>query len=63
MVNRKKRLKKGIESIEEQIKIHEEKRQKALKEDKLELVEYYDKEIEQKKKDKAEKERLLEKGG
>ena len=63
MVNRKKRLKKGIESIEEQIKIHEEKRQKALKEDKLELVEYYDKEIEQKKKDKEEKERLLEKGG
>ncbi len=63
MVNRKKRLKKGIESIEEQIKIHEEKRQKALEEDRLELVEYYDKEIEQKKKDKAEKERLLEKGG
>ena len=63
MVNRKKKLKKGIESIEEQIKIHEEKRQKALKEDKLELVEYYDKEIEQNKKDKAEKERLLEKGG
>jgi len=63
MVSRKKRLKKGIESLNKQIKLHEEKRQKALKEDKLELVSYYKKEIELKKKYKEEKERLLKKGG
>ena len=29
MTNRKKRLEKGIESIKEQIEIHEEKRKRA----------------------------------
>lgn len=63
MASRKKRLKRGIGSLEKQIELHEEKRKKAIKEDKLELVEYYKKEIELKKKDKIEKERLLKKGG
>jgi len=63
MVNRKKRLQKGIESIEKQIKIHEEKLKKAEEEDNIELASYYKKEIEAKKKDKDEKKRLLEKGG
>ena len=63
MVNRKKRLQKGIESLEKQIKIHEEKLKKAEEEDNIELAGYYKKEINAKKRDKEEKERLLEKGG
>ena len=63
MVNRKKRLQKGIESIEKQIKLHEEKLKKAEEEDNIELSQYYKKEINAKKRDKEEKERLLEKGG
>ena len=63
MVNRKKRLQKGIESLEQQIKLHEEKLKKAEEEDNIELASYYKKEIEAKKIDKDEKKRLLEKGG
>ena len=63
MVNRKKRLQKGIESLAKQIKLHEEKLKKAEKVDNIELAEYYKKEINAKKKDKEEKGRLLEKGG
>ncbi len=63
MVNRKKRLQKGIESLEKQIKIHEGKFKKAEEEDNIALANYYKKEINAKKKDKEEKERLLEKGG
>ena len=55
MVNRKKRLKKGIESLEKQIMLHEEKLKKAVEEDNIELAEYYKKEINSKKKDKGEK--------
>ncbi|MBI2208005.1 hypothetical protein HYU50_00765 [Candidatus Woesearchaeota archaeon] len=63
MANRKKRLQKGIESLEKQIKIHEEKLRKAKKEDSIELAEYYQKEIAAKKRDKEEKQRILNKGG
>ena len=63
MVNRKKRLQKGIESLEQQIKLHEEKLKKSQEEDNIELASYYKKEIEAKKIDKDEKKRLLEKGG
>ena len=63
MANRKKRLRKGIESIEKQIKLHEEKLEKTEEEDNIELAQYYKKEINAKKKDKEEKERLLSKGG
>ena len=63
MANRKKRLRKGIESIEKQIKLHEEKLKKAEEEDNIELAQYYKKEVNAKKKDKEEKERLLSKGG
>lgn len=63
MVNRKKRLQKGIESIERQIELHEEKLKRAEEEDNIELVEYYKKEISAKKKDKEEKRRILDKGG
>ena len=63
MANRKKRLVKGIESLEKQIKLHEEKLKKAEEDDNIELAGYYRKEIEAKKKDKEEKQRLLNKGG
>ena len=63
MVNRKKRLRKGIESLEKQIRLHDEKLKKAEEEDNLELVGYYKKEIAAKKKDKEEKQRILAKGG
>lgn len=63
MANRKKRLQKGIESLEKQIKIHEEKLRKAKKEGSIELAEYYQKEIAAKKRDKEEKQRMLDKGG
>ncbi|MEK6951787.1 MAG: hypothetical protein AABX29_02120 [Nanoarchaeota archaeon] len=45
MAKRRKRLEKGIESLEEQKKIHEEKRRRAEEIGDVELVEYYNKEI------------------
>lgn len=63
MVNRKKRLQKGISSLEKQIKLHEDKLKKAETEDMIELASYYRKEIYAKKKDLQEKKRLFEKGG
>lgn len=63
MTNRKKRLKKGIESIEALIHLHEEKLRRAEQEDDIEPAEYYRREIASKKKDKDEKQRLLDKGG
>ena len=63
MANRKKRLQKGIESLERQIQLHEEKLKKAEEEDNLGLAEYYQKEIDAKKKDKGKKQRILDKGG
>lgn len=63
MVNRKKRLQKGIVSLEKQIRLHEEKLRKAEEEDNLGLSEYYRREIAAKKRDKEEKQRILNKGG
>ena len=63
MVNRKKRLQKGIDSIEKQIELHEEKLRKAEEDDNIELAQYYRKELTAKKKDKDEKQRLFDKGG
>ena len=60
-MKRKKRLEKGIESLEEQIKIHEGKKRSAEESGNEELVRYYEKEIEAKEKTKKEKEALLEK--
>lgn len=60
-MKREKRLQKGIESIEEQIKLHEEKRKKAEEEGKIELAGYYSREIESLKETKQEKEKQLEK--
>jgi len=61
MPNRKKRLKKGIESIRKQIEEHKVKRENALKEGKLELAGYYDSEIAGFEKTEKNKEEKLEK--
>lgn len=61
MPNRSKRLRRGIESLQVQITLHEEKLKQAEKEGRLELVGYYEKEIEAKKRDKEKKEKLLRK--
>ena len=61
MTNRKKRLEKGIESIQKEIEKHEIKKQNAIKEGKLELVGYYISEIEALKKQKEEKKEILDK--
>ncbi len=57
MVKRKKRLKKGIISLDKQIELHKNKRDTALEEEDLYLMEYYRKEIEAKEADKKKKER------
>jgi len=56
VTNRKRRLKKGIESIEKEIK-----KQNAIAEKRLELVDYYTSEIEALKEQKKEKEEKLKK--
>jgi len=45
MAKRKKRLKKGIESLYEQIEEHEKKLEEALREEDYERAWYYRKEI------------------
>ena len=45
MVKRKKRLIKGLESLDKQISIHKEKLQDAIDEGMEELAGYYQKEI------------------
>ena len=47
MVKRKKRLERGIKSLNKQIEIHKEKKEKAAEEGKLELEKYYAGEIEE----------------
>ena len=44
-MNRKKRLKKGIESIEKQIELHKDKLKNAVDEGNEELARYYEKDI------------------
>ncbi len=58
MTNRKKRLKKGIDSLQEQIDFHEEKKKIAKELGQEELINYYDKELEsliKRKRDRANK--------
>jgi len=59
-MNRKKRLEKGIESIEEQITLHEAKLKEAEESGEEELVEYYHKDIARLKKQKEQKEEKFE---
>jgi len=60
MVKREKRLQRGIESLEEQKRIHEEKRKKARELGEEELVRYYDKEIKKFEKEKEKKQDILD---
>ncbi len=59
MTNRKKRLEKGIESLKEQIELHEDKKRHAEEKGNEDLVKYYNKEIASKKADKEKKEAIL----
>ncbi|NCN52075.1 hypothetical protein GW931_03620 [archaeon] len=55
----KKRIKKGIDSLEIQIKFHEEKKRIAEEEGEIELGDYYGKEINSLKKAKERRERKI----
>lgn len=58
-MKRKKRLKKGIESIKKQIEIHENKLEEAKERGDEELVGYYEGEIENLKKRKEDRKEKL----
>ena len=60
-MKRKKRLKKGIESLKEQIELHREKKKLAEESGLQELVSYYEKEIESKEEAKRKKQEILDK--
>lgn len=59
MEKREKRLKKGIASIEKAIEKHETKMEEAKKEGRIELSNYFEKEIESLKKRKENRENKL----
>lgn len=61
MTNRKKRLQKGIGSLQEQIDLHEKKKEGAEDEGNLELVDYYEKEIRAKEETLRKKQEILDK--
>lgn len=61
MTKRKKRLKKGMESLLDVIAEHEEKKKKAEEKGDRFLVEYYEKEIAKFWRDYEKKKRRLEK--
>jgi len=60
-MKRKKRLKKGIDSIEEQIKLHELKLKEAEELDQEELVQYLHKDLARLRRQKEQKEEKFEK--
>ena len=60
MANRKKRLGKGIESLEKQIELHREKLRKAKEGGKIDLEGYYEKELKHLAEYKDRKKRQLE---
>lgn len=60
-MKRKKRLEKGIESIQEQIEFHKQKREKAMQEGEEELARYYTKEIESLENTKNKKQEIFDK--
>lgn len=61
MAKREKRLKKGISSLEKQIKLHEVKRKRAEKLGQEELLKYYAKEIKSLESRKEDRENKLKK--
>ena len=60
-MNRKKRLEKGIESIEEQINLHEAKLKESEESGEEELTEYYLKDIARLRKQKEQKQEKFSK--
>ena len=61
MVKRRKRLDKGIASIEHTITIHEQRRERAHNEGNILLADYLDKEVEALKKRKENREQMRDK--
>jgi len=61
MVNRKKRLASGIESLKRRLDEHKIKLEKAKKDNKVELVDYYEKELENLEIYMERKRKILEK--
>jgi len=60
-MKRKKRLEKGIESMKEQITLHEQKKKQAEEADMPELARYYERELLAKEKELRIKRELLKK--
>ena len=60
-MKREKRAKKSISSFEKQIELHEQKQKEALEGGNEELYEYYNKEIDQFKKEIKKKKSILKK--
>jgi hypothetical protein len=58
-MSNKKKIKKGISSLDKQIKIHEKKRRVAEEEGEIELEDYYNREIASLKKAKEKKEKRI----
>jgi hypothetical protein len=58
-MKRKKRLIKGIESLEEQRKVHQEKKERAKEKGNQELAGYYEKELEKFEREISKKEEFL----
>lgn len=59
-MKRKKRLKKGVESLKKQIEIHEEKLEEAIEKGDEELAQYYEREIVDLMKEESKKKKQLE---
>ena len=60
-MKRKKKLEKGIKSIEQQIEIHKQKKKQAEEENRQELADYYGREILSLESQKKKKKEQLEK--
>ncbi len=61
MTNKKKRLEKGVNSLQEQIDFHKEKKETAQEQGNIELVDYYEKEIRAKEETRKRKQEILDK--
>jgi hypothetical protein len=60
-MTRNKKLKKSIESLEEQIAVHEQKKAKAVEAKNQGLVDYYTKEIRNFHEEKERRRKMLDK--
>ncbi len=60
-MNRKKRLRKGIESLDEEIDLHEVKREAAKQAGNEGLTKYYDRELDNLRMQRDKKKRIVDK--